>query len=433
MGLIFSTPRVLRNTAAFLQLVMVFAFSAESRPTMTCSDGRTAIQQGVGDRSSSESSDRPREGRGGRPPGRLEAAVASPAFVASWSASRPASSSSSSSGAGKFLENNMQRHVEKTSAMAAVQPRMMAGPMKSGVLGAVARSAASGLSKVTTKMTSSGESSVHLEGQEARRFFLLRHGQTNFNAEGRVQGSSDFSRLTELGVQQAKGAGDFLSQYQFGQVYVSPLARAQQTLETARGQGIEEMPGVTVDEGLREIDLYEWQGMLKQDIKEEYPEQYDLWRGAGASQLKLPSGNMPVVQLWDRAHEVWGRLLEAPANRRPASGGSDEGDALLPDLVVAHNAIIQAMLCSAMGLGEDAFRRFQVPNCGVVEVEWVPGEKYARRWRWMYPTEDERGWRTPEEEVAAFEESTAAKQREQGDSERGKKLMTLTRQDSDSM
>lgn len=259
-----------------------------------------------------------------------------------------------------------------------------------------------------------------------------RHGQTNFNAEGRVQGSSDFSRLTELGIQQAKGAGDFLSQFQFGQVYVSPLARAQQTLETARGQGIEEMPGVTIDEGLREIDLYEWQGMLKQEIKVEYPEQYSLWRGAGASQLKLPSGNMPVVQLWDRAHEVWGRLLKAPAYHYPASGG-DEGGSMLPDLVVAHNAIIQAMLCSAMGLGEDAFRRFQVPNCGVVEVEWVPGERYARRWRWIYPSEDERGWRTPQEEVEAFEKSIAEKEREQGIAGSGKKLMTLARQDSDSM
>mmetsp|Transcript_18834 Transcript_18834/g.43480 ORF Transcript_18834/g.43480 Transcript_18834/m.43480 type:complete len:449 (+) Transcript_18834:112-1458(+) len=217
----------------------------------------------------------------------------------------------------------------------------------------------------------------------ARRFMLLRHGQTNFNAEGRVQGSSDDSRLSDFGVRQAAGAGAFLKDFNFEKTYVSPLNRARETLRIVAGDaGDAAVEEAVVDDDLREIDLYEWQGMLKHDIKTEFPDDFAKWRGAGAATFRLPSGNYPVVQLWARARKVWERLL-AGAEETSEVGGDGDGS-----LIVAHNAVIQAMLCTAMGLGEDSFRKFQVPNCGVVEVEWVPGEAMARRWRWRFPTED---------------------------------------------
>jgi len=225
----------------------------------------------------------------------------------------------------------------------------------------------------------------------AKRFLLLRHGQTNFNAEGRVQGSSDDSRLSELGVKQARDVGGFLDRFRFGKTYVSPLNRARETLRTVgevmRLEGA--VAKAVVDEDLREIDLYEWQGMLKHEIKEQFPDDYVKWRGQGASSFRLPSGNYPVVQLWSRARSVWERVL----SEAEEEGVREEEDG---SLIVAHNAVIQAMVCTAMGLGEDSFRRFQVPNCGVVDVEWVPGEAMARRWRWLFPAEDSE-WHTPDD------------------------------------
>mmetsp|Transcript_50677 Transcript_50677/g.123545 ORF Transcript_50677/g.123545 Transcript_50677/m.123545 type:complete len:386 (+) Transcript_50677:260-1417(+) len=233
----------------------------------------------------------------------------------------------------------------------------------------------------TKRQGQAGEAQRSQKTAAPQRFLLLRHGQTNFNAEGRVQGSSDVSVLSDHGAVQAREAGEFLGKYDFGRVYVSPLVRAVQTLEEVKGvtgrQG--PLPEEVVMDDLREIDLYEWQGMLKSDIKQKFPAEYALWRGNGASNFVLPSGNAPVVQLWDRARDVWSQVLADGLDSDPSEG---------PALVVAHNGIIQAMLCTAMGLDEDFFRTFQVPNCGVLELEWVPGEAVARRWRWLYPEED---------------------------------------------
>ena len=66
---------------------------------------------------------------------------------------------------------------------------------------------------------------------EGHRWLLLRHGQTNFNADGRVQGSSDIARLSDEGRRQAASVGAFLATLHIDKVYVSPLARAQETLD----------------------------------------------------------------------------------------------------------------------------------------------------------------------------------------------------------
>lgn len=104
--------------------------------------------------------------------------------------------------------------------------------------------------------------------------YLVRHGQTAFNAEGRIQGAKD-SPLTELGVQQARRLGAMLGGIVPAEtrIIASPRGRAQHTAqlirETARlGAMIE------TDERLAEISLGEWDGMLKEDIRRLSPD-YD--------------------------------------------------------------------------------------------------------------------------------------------------------------
>ena len=70
------------------------------------------------------------------------------------------------------------------------------------------------------------------------KVFLLRHGQTDANAGGVIQGSADFSRLTDLGKQQAKEAYSAISSnaedFRILSIYCSPLTRARQTLAELR-------------------------------------------------------------------------------------------------------------------------------------------------------------------------------------------------------
>ncbi|KAJ1490939.1 histidine phosphatase superfamily [Baffinella frigidus] len=214
------------------------------------------------------------------------------------------------------------------------------------------------------------------EVQTGKSWLLLRHGQTNFNAEGRIQGSTDFSRLSEEGARQAKEVGKFLAGLKIDTVYVSPLARAQQTLEIAEASG-RRLPPASVVQDLREIDLHEWEGMLKKEIQLRYPELYNQWRGGGSPKIR---------DLWARASGVWKRLLKEAAADVAEGGGSGPGGLRARrTLVTGHNGINQAMLCAAAGLDENFFRKLEFANCGVAEVIWNPGEARARRWRWLYP------------------------------------------------
>jgi len=67
------------------------------------------------------------------------------------------------------------------------------------------------------------------------KLFLIRHGQTNWNVEGRYQGDHDIE-LNQVGIKQAKLAAKYLSRVEFANIYSSPLKRALYTAETIKGR-----------------------------------------------------------------------------------------------------------------------------------------------------------------------------------------------------
>ena len=216
------------------------------------------------------------------------------------------------------------------------------------------------------------------------RWLLLRHGQTDFNAEGRVQGSSDTSRLSEEGREQAKAVGKFLATLQVDKTYVSPLSRAQETLQVAEkvaGKALGDSK--TVLDNLREVDLHEWEGLYKQQIKDQWPDLYRHWRGESPGKFRVASGKYPIRDLWARAGVVWQQLLQEAEGEGGAESLAKIGTKR--SLVIGHNGINQALLATALGLSEEAFRKFEFPNCGLVELVWNPGEPRAKLWRRVYP------------------------------------------------
>ena len=104
--------------------------------------------------------------------------------------------------------------------------------------------------------------------QNAQRFLIARHGETNFNAEGRIQGTLDTSVLTARGVRQAEELGCYIADEELARiskVWVSPMRRARQTLdciEAACGT----LPAAVVRDDLREIELHTWEGKLKSEV-----------------------------------------------------------------------------------------------------------------------------------------------------------------------
>eukprot|EP00890_Picochlorum_soloecismus_P006795 jgi/Picsp_1/940/NSC_04425-R1_phosphoglycerate mutase len=193
---------------------------------------------------------------------------------------------------------------------------------------------------------------------------LVRHGQSTWNARNRIQGSSNFSVLTEKGVYQAEMAAELLKGNVFGHVFVSPLARARQTADKILERVTTKRQEIILP-SLREIDLYSFQGMDKFSRRAEVSAEYAQWK-ANPSAFKI-DGHAPVRELWYRASLAWQYILNGSMNNATEEAEDDI-------LVVAHNAVNQALLCTAMGLPSELFRRITQSNAAYSQISFTNDE-----------------------------------------------------------
>ncbi len=111
--------------------------------------------------------------------------------------------------------------------------------------------------------------------------YYCRHGQTDWNRENRLQGHSDIP-LNDKGCEQARAYGLTLRNLKIDwprvSLFVSPLSRAQETLDLI----LDEIGGTEIspltDDRLIELDLGSWNGMTIDDVRREYPEEWDSRR-----------------------------------------------------------------------------------------------------------------------------------------------------------
>jgi probable phosphoglycerate mutase len=108
---------------------------------------------------------------------------------------------------------------------------------------------------------------------------LARHGETDWNRDGRFQGHAD-PPLNERGREQAHALADALADEQIAAVYSSDLIRAHETAQiVAASKGLP----VIVDADLRERDVGEWSGMTLPEIEDRFPEELRAFREHGTS------------------------------------------------------------------------------------------------------------------------------------------------------
>jgi len=106
------------------------------------------------------------------------------------------------------------------------------------------------------------------------RIVLVRHGQTLWNLEQRLQGHKD-SPLTRVGKNQALEVRRALAGVDFVAAYVSPLPRAVQTVQLIAGD--KNIPVYKVD-GLKEIRLGPWEGKIREETRLSHPTEYcNFW------------------------------------------------------------------------------------------------------------------------------------------------------------
>lgn len=187
------------------------------------------------------------------------------------------------------------------------------------------------------------------------RFFVIRHGETAWNVEGRFQGQRD-TELNEKGLAQAAKLGGRLAGHKFDAVLTSPLARARKTAEIASSKcetgEFNEIPAFT------EINHGDWEGMLSTEVAEKWPEILRRWHTAPET-VKMPGeGGESLEDIARRAVPA----IEAAAQKY-------KGDVLL----ASHDAVIKVLLCHWLGAPLSSFFRFQIPNCSITIVEMKDG------------------------------------------------------------
>lgn len=135
------------------------------------------------------------------------------------------------------------------------------------------------------------------------KIYITRHGETQWNKEGRMQGWSN-SHLSEQGILDAKRLGKRLKDVDLKCIYASPLGRAIETAELIRGD--KDIPIIRC-EGLKEINFGAWEGLTTSEIERRYPEQiHNFWNRPG---LYKPVGGESYEQIIYRVSKVLAEIV----------------------------------------------------------------------------------------------------------------------------
>ena len=188
------------------------------------------------------------------------------------------------------------------------------------------------------------------------RLWLIRHGETDWNVEGRWQGQTPHAPpLNAAGRAQSEALAKQLNSHVFDAIYSSDLLRAIQTAEIV---GTKLGLRVRVEPRLREVNQGEWEGMLGSDIARSYPAE---WAARERNTLNArPPGGESVVEVAARA---WAAAADIT---RQHPGGVV--------LVVSHGLLLATLICKARGLPlQNAFTLIPV-NARPEIIDWSVDE-----------------------------------------------------------
>jgi broad specificity phosphatase PhoE len=180
-----------------------------------------------------------------------------------------------------------------------------------------------------------------------RKIYLVRHAESAWNSERRVQGTALQVALSPMGRAQALLLGGRLRALPLEAVYSSD---ARRTLETARLALGEDFP-VRISEEIRELSLGEWEGKLISDLRDEDPEKLEAW-------YRKPS----TVRL-ERGEDLvrFRKRVVSFMDGKAASGAGDVA-------VITHGGVICIYLTHILGMHLDDLWSFSLPNASITTV-----------------------------------------------------------------
>lgn len=168
------------------------------------------------------------------------------------------------------------------------------------------------------------------------KVFLIRHGATVLSKEDRFAGSSDVA-LSDEGWMQVRKLGVRLATEKISAVYCSDMHRAIHTAEAIAGPH-----GLTPIQrpGLREIDHGHWEGMIHQDVEQQFAAEYKAWEADPL--LSAPPGGESGLDVLARSLPELRRII-LDHNRQTVA-------------IVSHKATNRLLLCSVLGIDPRLYR-----------------------------------------------------------------------------
>lgn len=188
------------------------------------------------------------------------------------------------------------------------------------------------------------------------RLCVIRHGETAWNAEGRVQGQTDVP-LSALGEAQALALASALAGERFGALYASDLARVRQTAApAARALGL----APRLEAALRERHYGKFETLTYTEARERFPHDFARFKA------KEPDYDFETGESLARFNA---RALACVAEIARRHAGEHV-------LVFTHGGVLEMVRRHALGLGLAAPRDFEIPNAAINWIE-VSGEGWS--------------------------------------------------------
>lgn len=198
------------------------------------------------------------------------------------------------------------------------------------------------------------------DGARKAKLIVVRHGETTWNVEGRIQGQGD-SPLSKMGVAQAQAVADALKRDRLDAIIASDLGRVRQTVEPlAHATGI----AAAFDEGLRERNYGVFEGKTVSELNVEMPGEFERYRVRELH--SAPPRGESLAQFHARVAAVMDRIAAEFAGRKVA--------------VITHGGVCGELFRHAMGLPLEAPRRYSLFNAAINRLRCTDGAWQVDVW-----------------------------------------------------
>ena len=190
---------------------------------------------------------------------------------------------------------------------------------------------------------------------------LVRHGETDWNAQERIQGHTPTS-LNANGRAQAELLTKRLASVPLTAIYSSDLPRAR---ETAEAVAATHNLSVHIDEGLRERSFGQWEGLTAEDLHRDWADAWARWKTEGDTELAPPGGEA-WAQVQTRFLPVITRIL----NAHPAPEDTV--------LIAGHGGSLRLAVLFALDAPLVTLRRLRLDNTSLTRIEFPPAPRPPR-------------------------------------------------------